>query len=99
VSRPYTSSSFFANVYDSGAWCSDSVSFGSSKAFAVHYSLGGTSDSIDCASQISDAFVIGAAQPEVGIPNRIMMGIPNPSRDVNSAPLYGPVSLYVQMWY
>lgn len=46
-----------------------------------------------------DAVVIGFTQSAPSVSNRILLGIPNPSRDANGTPLYGPITFYVSVWY
>ena len=50
-------------------------------------------------SSLVDAFVFGVAQSVTGNQNRVMLGIPNPGLDGNGQTYYGPVTIYVGLWY
>lgn len=103
MSRPQVASSRSLDqqfVSDQSVWVYTSeTSFPlATLLYAVYAPLGAEADSIEVYQQ-TDMFVVGVATPESGMPNRILLGILNPSRDANNIPLYGPVTFYVSASY
>lgn len=67
-------------------------------SFYIGYNPGTCDEPSNDSGSGRDNFLVGTAQV-AGQPNKIRMGIPDPSLSAEGNPLYGPITFNVSMWY